>query len=443
MLGEVECKDQTSLNLGIVTGWPGAAPLARVCGRRPRTFVTWSGVALLLLVALALALPASTGIRRALRIQAGQAPSEESDRARIGPVYDEVLRARQAWTDVMEPAVAAEEAPSLPSRPPLQSMTPHAPAASDEPLPRWEDIMHDVVIIIKTGHEVADNRLKQLRTVGWMSLRRSVPNLLVVTDGNGTGVVDVKTYAQDVLADHIARNNASATVPEEWFSHKGWKGDKDKNLPAFHLAYKVYPGKKWYILLDDDTYIFLDNFAQFTGRYSSSEQMSQPLYTGKVFSVTKCGPYDINAFNNDSRELPNLSFAHGGSGIVLNAPTLHAMFPTIAECVTKYSSCWAGDMQVALCLNDIGIRFNGHSDPLAIGEHFTPFSPRKALMHKDYTALWLSTEMPITFHKAPENELSLLSAFDAKCRRKRTRVVYSELREHLTSNGLKFKEMNA
>jgi hypothetical protein len=352
-------------------------------------------------------------------------------------VYDEVLRARQSWADVMhddDDSAEAEAKAELAQRANADASNASAVTAP----PRWEDIMHDVAVIIKTGHEVAEKRLKQLRTIGWMSLGRPVPNLLVVSDRSGTGVVGMKTYAQDVLAEHVARMNASATVPDKWFSQNGWRGDKDKNLPAFHLAHKVYPDKKWYVLLDDDTYIFLDNFASFTGQHSSPEEMARPLYTGKVFYASHCGPYDKNGFHRESRGLPRLTFAHGGSGIVLNAATLNAMFPSIPECVTKYSSCWAGDIQVAFCLNDLGIRSKQYNEGKGYEKHFTPFAPSLSLADQRYAVRWQTTQQPITFHQVPLHELSLLSQFDAMCRREHTNVVYSKLLRHLTSNGLKF-----
>lgn len=41
----------------------------------------------------------------------------------------------------------------------------------------------------------------------------------------------------------------------------GWTGDKDKNLPALGIMAHTFPDKDYYLLVDDDTYVFLDNLA--------------------------------------------------------------------------------------------------------------------------------------------------------------------------------------
>lgn len=324
----------------------------------------------------------------------------------------------------------------------------------------WEDIMHDVAVIIKTGHEVSSTRLKYLREIGWMSLGRRVPNLLVVSDTNGPGVVGMREYGKELIfaadaaaaaiegfanqtsADQngIDNQNSRTTVrsrgkPKKWFSSKGWRGDKDKNLPAFHLARSLYPGKKWYIMLDDDTYIFLDNFARFTLDHSEPEEVATPFYTGKIFLIANCAQWGRHGENLVQKKGPTAAFAHGGSGIVLNGAAMDAIYTSIPECIHSFSSCWAGDIQTALCLRRVGI------SPRKYGtyyeRHFTPFHPSHALGDARYIKRWRSTERPITFHKVPLEQLKLLSRFERKCVEEHVPVVYANLLEFLLENNVR------
>lgn len=293
----------------------------------------------------------------------------------------------------------------------------------------WERIKQDVVIGIKTGHEVATKRLEKLRRNGWYSVGRSVPNVLVLSDlhDETLGVVGVKEYAQTILG------NNTEGKPQHWFERSGWRGDKDKNLPALHLLRRVYPGKKWYLLLDDDTYIFLENFA----RYVLKDALDhRPIYTGKVFYISRCGGFTKDGTWAANQSEPKGMFAHGGSGIVMNGKAMEMVYPNIVQCIRDYSSCWAGDMQVGLCMRRSGVPLRKHGGFTSYERHFIPFWPSKALSDRRYISRWKSREEPITFHKIPEEEQVLLSNFEREKASKAEIVRYNELRKHLLGNGI-------
>jgi hypothetical protein len=295
-----------------------------------------------------------------------------------------------------------------------------------------------------------------------------VPNLLVVSDRHGPGVVGMKNYGREMLLEDakvraeasvkaraarlanssLSRDNLDAAPevqidganedyrisPRRWFTLKGWRGDKDKNLPAFHLLRTLYPDKKWYVMLDDDTYIFLDAFAEFTSRHSSPEDTASPLFTGKAFYVSNCGSWGRNGKNMDVPNGPRATFAHGGSGIVLNGVAMEMLFVKAPQCVRKFSSCWAGDVQVSLCLLESGVTTVRYGSKRTFEKHFTPFSPGHALRDARYVTRWHSSERPITFHKAPVSELQMLADFERQCMRDRVPVLYNTLRHFLVED---------
>lgn len=316
----------------------------------------------------------------------------------------------------------------------------------------WEKIKDDVAIGVKTGHEVAKSRLDKLRSTGWWSTGRDIPNLLFISDHSDKelGVVSIRDYGLALLnatafstssninnstSDRETIDDNPNILPEKWFQKSGWRGDKDKNLPAFHLLRSVFPKKKWYILLDDDTYILLENFAHYVSQ-PGMQPDSRPIYTGKVFYISRCG-----GFARDGTNITNKSdrgmFAHGGSGIVMNKLAMDVMYPNIAQCVREYSSCWAGDMQVGLCLRKHGVKVRRYTTRRVLERNFIPFRPSKAMADRRYSQRWKSDhELPLTFHKIPEAEQAALAEFEKISMRSKKMVAFQPLRLYLTERGI-------
>lgn len=52
----------------------------------------------------------------------------------------------------------------------------------------------------------------------------------------------------------------------------GWKTDAHKNLPGFRILREKFPDAKWYIMLDDDTYLLKNNLAHFLKDFDHDEE---------------------------------------------------------------------------------------------------------------------------------------------------------------------------
>lgn len=341
----------------------------------------------------------------------------------------------------------------------------------------WERIMNDVAVAVKTGKEVAGSRLGVQTNDGWLSLRRRVPNLLLLSDETDAqlGTVDIRAYARG-----LARGTAATGVTDSlaaYFARGGWKGDKDKNLPGFHLLVNRFPAARFYVMVDDDTYLFLDNFARWLERHRVMDPSTSPtvgavigpgtwvegaptpppprpagaevpLFTGKAFLVSRCGEFGRGKGTAGVR---HPTFFHGGSGIVLNAAAARTLVAATPSCIRRYHSCWAGDMQVAMCLRSAGVA--GTSYPIttpsgqpSVGRTFErgffPYSPSIAMGEKRYHWRWRSKEEPLTFHKMPLSQLRLLREYEsdrlAAAGNGTTGAVvqFTALREFLTSRGV-------
>ncbi|KAJ9157445.1 Family 31 glycosyltransferase [Pleurostoma richardsiae] len=117
----------------------------------------------------------------------------------------------------------------------------------------------------------------------------------------------------------------------------GWELDAMKFIPGLELAYRRMPGKKWYILQDDDTYFIRPTLESILARLDPS----QPMYLGN-------GVGDFKG-----------RFAHGGSGIVLSHGAMSRLFDQHPEVVREaylnaLTEVW-GDKLLATTLMKIGV----------------------------------------------------------------------------------------
>ncbi|KUI59835.1 hypothetical protein VP1G_07056 [Cytospora mali] len=193
------------------------------------------------------------------------------------------------------------------------------------------DWAHDVAIILKTGYGT------QERALAWfeaLPMEINPESVLVVGDFNlelkvgGEMPMGVKVH--DVVAGVLERRPCSRYKSEnppcprvEKYRNLraaisagadelarnlsgsfGWELDAVKFLPALELAYRSMPRKKWFILLDDDTYLIQPSLNALLGHFDPSI------------------PYYIGNAVGDYRQ----RFAHGGSSITLSRATMHKLF---------------------------------------------------------------------------------------------------------------------
>ena len=109
----------------------------------------------------------------------------------------------------------------------------------------------------------------------------------------------------------------------------GWKLDAWKNLPGFKIMQDQYPKSDFFAMLDDDTYLFVNNIET----HLKTLDPSQKYYLGSPNMFVGCD--GVKAFGEGP------SFAHGGSGIVMSKASLKALVDGSDLCVEKYSGCWA------------------------------------------------------------------------------------------------------
>ncbi|ORX43262.1 hypothetical protein BCR36DRAFT_415674 [Piromyces finnis] len=174
------------------------------------------------------------------------------------------------------------------------------------------------------------------------------------------------------------------------FTKLGWQLDVYKNIPAFKLLYDTYPNAKWYVMVDDDTYVFLSNLKKRLSFYDPDEK----LYLGANWPIpTGCYPSWQNA-----------RFAHGGAGIILSHAAMLAFVGNYDQCVHDFDDCYAGDVRLALCLNTVGIRLN-RFEHRHVNINWRGHSDQAPNLEYSWTE---PCDLPLTFHHLFAKQQKLL-----------------------------------
>jgi hypothetical protein len=163
----------------------------------------------------------------------------------------------------------------------------HSDSDSKNYTKKWDD----VVIGVKTGKRTILRRVPiQIST-----FLKDVRNLVIFGDEDATlgklkmiNIIKNSSYAisLDELRKIIGKDknqNLQEIIPDK--QSLGWIMDAHKNLPALEYLSIHYPTAKWYLLIDDDTYVFKENLKNFLIGLNSSESH----YIGAPYLFKGCG----------------------------------------------------------------------------------------------------------------------------------------------------------
>lgn len=197
--------------------------------------------------------------------------------------------------------------------------------------------------LLKAGSEYGDNVLVVGDFATTLELKgRTVPihdvvaaaidhEDVVKTEIQGTE--RIQKYRDMTLAIQQGRKGDA----EQLSKAVGWDLDALKFIPSLGLAWSTMPGRKWYIMQDDDTFIIRPSLYRFLEHLDASKGM----YLGNAI-----GDYKTR-------------FAHGGSSFILSYEAMRLLFDDNPEVVSEayvasIDETW-GDKLIATALNRIGV----------------------------------------------------------------------------------------
>ncbi|KAJ3403023.1 hypothetical protein HDU80_004545 [Chytriomyces hyalinus] len=217
---------------------------------------------------------------------------------------------------------------------------------------RTDERWPEYAFIVKTGSEVLVTRgASQL-----LSFLQGAKNLVFIGEEAGHTLAEYEM--QDVVTgsyeralkavegwhqppSRLSKRGASLLDSKPDKTTNGYKSQAHKNIPGIRRAYELFPDVEWFILLDDDSYLFMDNMDDFLSEYNSS----LPYYIGAANKFTGCG---FKTFD----EAPK--FAHG-SAIIMSKEAVRRIQPFIDLCIVKLHGCFAGDVRTSICMKEAGI----------------------------------------------------------------------------------------
>jgi hypothetical protein len=171
----------------------------------------------------------------------------------------------------------------------------------------------------------------------------------------------------------------------------GWDLDQHKFFPGFMRLYELFPSCDWYIMLDDDTYIILDNLNGFLSEFDPLEKH----FFGSPRLETGC----TQSKHQDTY------FAMGGAGVILSRGAMLTLHQNINKC-EKFYVCDYGDGALGECLREIGVLF--HKNVERMLDLFNGETPSQ----HDFPWVRDSCKRPITFHHVKPHDTQRLYEID-------------------------------
>lgn len=108
-------------------------------------------------------------------------------------------------------------------------------------------------------------------------------------------------------------------------------------LEAFKLKHNK--DVRWYVMVDDDSLVFVDNLVEVLSKYDHTEYQ----YIGTNSECIMSNFY----FSFD--------MGFGGAGYALSYPLVEALAPTIDQCIERYPNMMVSDYLCSSCLADLGV----------------------------------------------------------------------------------------
>jgi hypothetical protein len=195
----------------------------------------------------------------------------------------------------------------------------------------------DLAVAIISGKELLSTRvLAQARS--WFPTFRSVS---VYSDSfpNPT-VADISAAAPHASVRFVAvAGRAEHITGSQWVLP--WYSAQPRFLPALHDLWRAHPAARWFVVGDDDTYLYPRNILRRLGKHYSA--------AFEVVSYFWCTWDSITEFMEPVRDCH--PFAQGGSGVLFSRAVMDVIGPRLLACSRMYNDAeHAASMRISVCM---------------------------------------------------------------------------------------------
>ena len=186
----------------------------------------------------------------------------------------------------------------------------------------------DIAVAVLSGYECVSTRVLAAADT-WI---RQFPDVFVYADKFPSDSLDkISAAARSTRVHFIPLGNCARHL---WFAN-AWQRAQPRILKAMHDLYTRAPDKQWYLFLDDDSYVLMENLLAILDKLSKPE----PHVVGHFYCAwERIGDGDC------------LQFPQGGAGIAINRHFFANMSDKLLECNDKFNSrLFAGSMRLGAC----------------------------------------------------------------------------------------------
>lgn len=150
------------------------------------------------------------------------------------------------------------------------------------------------------------------------------------------------------FSDSDAQAEPNSLTP----NHRFYPHGAHKVLPGFNLMHAQWPNASWYIMIDDDTFIFQRTLASLLSGLDpqGKHYIGYPYHGAQMCSRDASSPGP-----SDQADGP---FALGGCGMILSKVALEQLTKVVRDCTVSSQDCYLDDVRLFYCLQDIDIHLN-------------------------------------------------------------------------------------
>ena len=181
-------------------------------------------------------------------------------------------------------------------------------------------------------------------------------------------------------SDQVVDADADSLKPQSL----GFPHGAHKVLPGFNLMHAKWPEASWYVMIDDDTFVFRRALAKLLSDFDPEEKhyVGYPRQGAHICR-------DPTAAQHYGASQARAPFALGGCGMILSKAAMKRLAQVVVECTMASQDCYLDDVRLFFCLRDIGIHLNTSINYPAMN-----FAPNKNI---DWSRVDPCTR-PVVFH---------------------------------------------
>jgi hypothetical protein len=202
--------------------------------------------------------------------------------------------------------------------------------------------LSDILFAVLASHDMFDERIIPM-SHAWYQLVPEVHILLDAVPNSSVPILQNNTHTN--LTFHLSTDVSHYLIGTEFERPRNLV--QSRHISGFARLYELYPNKSFYVICDDDTYLFPENLVTFL----KTVHPSVPVAYGRPFLPP---PFASPFYKCTGNQYP--VFLHGGSGIVFSRGLMRVFGPRLIECrIVTETANFGSDERLGVCLGRLNL----------------------------------------------------------------------------------------